>query len=53
MTQRFEAFAFEACEEATPDKLDQEEWKKFEQHLHYVAMDATLPDADWDASKDC
>ena len=43
----FRAFAFEACEEATPDNLNKSEWKKFEKHLHYRSMDATNADADW------
>lgn len=43
----FRAFAFEACEEATPDSLNKADWKKFEKHLHYRAMDATDPKADW------
>ena len=47
----FKAFAFDACEEATPEKLDKTEWKKFEKHLAYVAMDATDPKADWEALK--
>jgi glucose-6-phosphate 1-dehydrogenase len=45
----FKAFAFDACEEATPEKLDKTEWKKFEKHLAYVAMDATDSKADWEA----
>ncbi|MEL6828060.1 MAG: glucose-6-phosphate dehydrogenase [Pseudomonadota bacterium] len=47
----FRKFAFEACEEATPEQLNESEWKKFEKHLHYVAMDATQADADWGAMK--
>lgn len=43
----FRAFAYEACCEATPDTLKKSDWKKFEQHLHYVTMDATDPEADW------
>ncbi|MEL6861689.1 MAG: glucose-6-phosphate dehydrogenase, partial [Pseudomonadota bacterium] len=43
----FREFAFEACEEATPENLKKSEWKKFEKHLHYRAMDATDPDAEW------
>ena len=47
----FRAFAFEACEEATPDKIDKTKWKQFEKHLSYLAMDATSADADWDGLK--
>ncbi len=47
----FRAFACEACEEAAPESLSKSEWKKFEKHLHYVAMDATQPNADWDDLK--
>jgi len=43
----FRAFAYEACCEASPDSVKKAEWKKFEKHLHYVAMDATDPSADW------
>lgn len=43
----FRKFAFDACEEATPENLDKAEWKKFEKHLSYLAMDATDKDADW------
>jgi len=43
----FRTFAYEACCEATPDTLKKSDWKKFEQHLHYVTMDATDPEADW------
>ena len=43
----YRAFAFEACEEATPESLDKKQWKQFEKHLHYRTMDATDPDADW------
>ncbi|MEO0450287.1 MAG: glucose-6-phosphate dehydrogenase [Pseudomonadota bacterium] len=50
--EAFRAFAFEACEAATPDSLDKSAWKKFEKHLHYIAMDATQADADWSALKD-
>jgi len=45
--EAFKKFAYEACEEATPDKLDKVKWKKFEQHLSYVTMDATDTKADW------
>ena len=44
---KFRKFAFDACEEATPENLDKAEWKKFEKHLSYLAMDATDKDADW------
>ncbi len=47
----FRAFAFDACEEATPENLNKTEWKKFEKHLHYVSMDATKNDADWGGLK--
>src|SRR6056297_985386 len=49
--EAFRKFAYEACDESTPDTLSKSEWKKFEKHLHYVAMDATQPDADWAALK--
>ncbi len=47
----FRAFAFEACCEATPETLTKSNWKTFEQHLHYLSMDATDPKADWAALK--
>ncbi|MEM1087981.1 MAG: glucose-6-phosphate dehydrogenase [Pseudomonadota bacterium] len=47
----FRKFAFEACEEATPENLDKAQWKTFEKHLAYVTMDATKPDADWEGLK--
>lgn len=43
----FRKFAFESCCEASPDSVSKSDWKKFEKHLYYVAMDATDPDADW------
>lgn len=43
----FRAFAFDACEDATPENLKKSEWKKFEKHLRYITMDATDPKADW------
>ncbi len=49
--EAFRAFAFEACEEATPYDIDKENWAKFEKHLSYVAMDATSPKADWKGLK--
>ena len=45
--EAFRKFAYEACEEATPDKLDKAKWKTFEKHLSYVTMDATDEKADW------
>lgn len=44
----YRKFAFEACDEATPQSLDKKEWKRFEKHLHYLTMDATDEKADWD-----
>ncbi len=49
--EAFRTFAHEACEEATPDKLDKAKWKQFEQHLSYVTMDATDTRADWQGLK--
>ncbi|MCF6328626.1 MAG: glucose-6-phosphate dehydrogenase [Henriciella sp.] len=49
--EAFKAFAHEACEDATPDKLDKAKWKQFEQHLSYVTMDATDTRADWQGLK--
>ncbi|GAB5458698.1 MAG: glucose-6-phosphate dehydrogenase [Henriciella sp.] len=43
----FREFAFEACEEATPENLNKKEWKRFEKHLRFQTMDATDPQADW------
>lgn len=48
---KFRKFAFEACEEATPENLDKTKWKAFEKHLSYLAMDATSKEADWDELK--
>lgn len=39
-----------ACKEATSD-WDDAKWNTFAKHLSYVSMDATDPDADWDAIK--
>ena len=47
----FHAFAFEACDEATPESLNKTEWKKFQKHLQFFQMDATDADADWDTLK--
>ncbi len=44
----FRAFAKDACEASTKDTIKPADWKAFEKHLSYVAMDATDPDADWD-----
>lgn len=43
----FRKFAFDACCEAASESVNKTDWKKFEQHLHYVTMDATNPEADW------
>jgi len=43
----FRHFAYQACEEATADTLDQTQWQRFQAHLHFVRMDATSADADW------
>lgn len=43
----FRAFAFEACEAHTKDKIDKAQWTAFEKLLAYTALDATDPEADW------
>lgn len=43
----FSEFAFEACDEATPQSLDKSQWAAFAHHLRFLTMDATSPDADW------
>lgn len=43
----FRAFAYDACDEATSNKITKADWKRFEKHLSYLAMDATDPKADW------
>ena len=45
--EAFQAFAFDACEEATPYNLDKEKWQAFATHLSFLSMDATSPEADW------
>ena len=50
-TQAYRDFAKEACKSATGDNWSEDEWEKFSALLHYVAMDATDDDADWDALK--
>ncbi|MEL7042740.1 MAG: glucose-6-phosphate dehydrogenase [Pseudomonadota bacterium] len=47
----FHAFAYQACEAATPETLKKTDWQRFAPHLHYVAMDATQEDADWGVLK--
>ncbi len=39
----------EACESASGDNWDANEWAKFEGIIHYVTIDATDVNADWDA----
>ena len=47
----FREFAYEACSESTSEPLQKADWKAFEKHLHYIAMDATNPEASWDELK--
>ena len=47
----YRKMAREACEKASGESWDAKEWTKFEKLIHYVAIDATNDDADWDALK--
>ena len=47
----YRKMAKEACEKASGASWDTKEWSKFEKLLHYVSIDATEEDADWDSLK--
>lgn len=49
--KEYREMAKEACEKASGDSWDAKEWKKFEKIVHYVSIDATQDDADWDTLK--
>lgn len=48
----FKAFAKSACQKPEADDWNEDSWKAFEEHLAYVAMDATDLDAAWGDLKD-
>jgi glucose-6-phosphate 1-dehydrogenase len=48
-SKAYRAFARAACEASSGDAWDSDKWSAFEKLLEYVPMDATHPDADWDA----
>ena len=50
-TQAYRALAREACEKASGKSWDAAAWDKFERILHYVAIDATDPEGDWEGLK--
>ena len=45
----YRAMAKQACHGATGENWDESAWGRFEKLLHYVSMDATKEDTDWDA----
>lgn len=47
----YRALAREACEKASGDSWDAAAWAGFESLLHYVQIDATDPQSDWDGLK--
>ena len=47
----YRAVAKEACEKASGKSWDADAWDKFEKILHYVTIDATNPEGDWEGLK--
>lgn len=47
----YRALAREACEKASGKSWDAAAWEKFEKILHYVTIDATNPEGDWEGLK--
>ena len=47
----FKVFAKKACQKAS-SSFDEAKWAVFEEHLHYIGMDATHEEADWVSLKD-
>ena len=47
----YRALAREACEKASGKSWDAAAWEKFEKILHYVTIDATDPEGDWEGLK--
>ena len=47
-TAAYRDLAREACKSASGDNWDDTQWAAFAEYLHYVTMDATSLDADWD-----
>ena len=50
-SEEYRAMAKEACKTASGDSWDAKEWGKFEKLIHYVSIDATAEDADWETLK--
>jgi len=48
-TEAYREIARDACETASGDAWDAELWETFAVRLHYVSIDATDVEADWDA----
>ena len=48
----FRKFAKAACKAGTGDSWSDEVWAQFSERLDYIAMDATKPDAPWDALRE-
>ncbi|MBA4226632.1 MAG: glucose-6-phosphate dehydrogenase [Hyphomonas sp.] len=47
----YRAVAREACEKASGKSWDAAAWDEFEKILHYVTIDATNPEGDWEGLK--
>ena len=46
--EEFRELAFESFKKFHPSaEIDEEDWKKFADHIHYVTLDAVSDDADW------
>lgn len=50
-TDAFKAFAKKTCQNASSN-FEECKWAEFEDRLHYIGMDATHEDADWQPLKD-
>ncbi|MGE6698042.1 glucose-6-phosphate dehydrogenase [Hyphomonas sp. NPDC076900] len=50
-TAAYRTVAREACEKASGKSWDAAAWDKFEKILHYVTIDATNPEGDWEGLK--
>lgn len=49
--EAYRALAREACEKASGKSWDAGAWEKFQNLIHYVTIDATNPDGDWEGLK--
>jgi len=50
-SEEYRAMAKEACKTASGDSWDVKAWGKFEKLIHYVSIDATAENADWETLK--